>query len=168
MATAKQIKAARENIKKAQAAWKGMTSRQRALRQPEGRKRAKPGSKGSGEYYRIVVRPKEDFVSFRVQDVGDPGGLERVAGHRSSGSWATQAWLVSKEKAHKEGATLIPDDEDAKQLLDSLGSKPVHITGDIFKAKDRRNVPEREKPTAAQRRAQQANIKRAQAARSKK
>ncbi|MBI2589121.1 hypothetical protein HYW35_02880 [Candidatus Saccharibacteria bacterium] len=165
MATAKQIKAARANIKKAQAKWKSMSSRQRALRQPAGRQRSKPGTKGTGDYYRIVVRPKEEFVSFRVQDVGKTGGLERLAGHRSSGSWATQAWLVSKDKAHKEGNTLVSDDEDAKQLLENLGTKPIHVGGDIFRAKDRRNIPEAKKPTPAQRQAQRANIKKAQAAR---
>lgn len=167
MATTKQINAAKQNIKKAQAKWQSMSHRQRALAQPQGRKRAKPGSKGTGDYYRIVVRPKEQFVSFRVQDVGDPGGLERVAGHRSSGSWATQAWLIAKDKAHIDGDSLVADDEDAKKLLESLGSKPTLVKGDIFKAKDRRNVPEKEKPTAAQRKAQQQNIKKAQAARRK-
>lgn len=162
MATEKQIAAARENIKKAQAAWRGMTHRQHALAQPQGRARAKPGSTGKGAYYRITVRPKASFTSFRTQDVGGPGGLERVAGHRSSGSWATQAWLVSKELAHREGDTLVPDSIDVQNLLQTLGSKPVHVTGDIFKAKDRRNVPEREKPTAAQRKARSQNIKKAQ------
>lgn len=165
MATTKQSEDARRNIKKAQAAWKNMSHRQRALRQPEGRGRAEPGSLGTGEYYRIVVRPKEDFVSFRVQDVGDPGGLERVAGHRRSGSWATQAWLVSKQKAHVKDNVLIADDDDAKKLFESLSSKPELVKGDIFKAKDRRNVPEREKPTAAQQKAYASNIKKAQAAR---
>lgn len=165
MATAKQIKAAKANIKKAQAKWKSMSSRQRALRQPGGRKRARPGVRGTGDYYRIVVRPKKEFVSFRVQDVGKTGGLERLAGHRPSGSWATQAWLVSKHKAHKAGNVLVPDDKDAEKLLESLGSQPVHVRGDIFRAKDRRNVPERQKPTPAQRQAQRANIKKAQAAR---
>ena len=51
MATKKQIDAAKKNIKKAQAVWKTMTRRQRALAQPEGRKRQKPGSTGKGEYF---------------------------------------------------------------------------------------------------------------------
>jgi hypothetical protein len=132
------------------------------------KRRAKPGTRGTGAYFRIEVRPKGQFISFRVQDVGEPGGLERVAGHRSSGSWATHAWLISKDKAHVEGDTLVADDEDAEQLLSRLGSKPVHVKGDVFKAKDRQNVPEKSKPTAAQRKAQQENIKKAQAARRKK
>lgn len=94
--------------------------------------RAKPGTKGTGDYFRVIVRPKSQFKSFRVQDVGDPGGLERLAGHRSSGSWATHAWLISKDKAHLEGDKLVADDADAKKLLKSLGSEPIHTKGDIF------------------------------------
>jgi hypothetical protein len=165
MATEKQIEAARENIKKAQEKWQSMTHRQRALAQPQGRARAKPGTKGGGQYFRIVVRPKYEFVTFRDQDVGRPGGLERLSGKRSSGSWSTQAWLVSKQDAHMEGDKLVPDSDGAKNLLKTLGSTPVHQQGDIFIAKDRRNVPESEKPTVAQVRAWNANIKKAQAAR---
>jgi hypothetical protein len=40
----------------------------------------------------------------------------------------------------------------------------VHVAGDRFKAKPRRDIPEEEKPTPAMRRAQAANIKKAQAA----
>lgn len=165
MATTKQREAAKENIKKAQAKWKSMSSRQHSLAQPEGRKRAKPGTQGEGDYYRIVVRPKEEFVTFRNHDVGQTGGLQRIAGHRSSGSWSTQAWLISKKDAHVEYDRLIPDTEDAEDLLNKLSSKPIHEQGDIFSAKDRRNIPEKDKPTPAQKRAEAANIKKAQAAR---
>jgi len=164
MTTTKQREAAKQNVKKAQEAWQSMTPRARALRQPEGRGRMKPGTKGTGAYFRIVVRPKEQFSSFRFQDVGKPGGLQRLAGRRTSGSWDTQAWLVSKEFAHMEGEKLVPDHPDAKDLLKQLGSEPVHEKGDVFTAKDRRNVPEKEKPTTAQKRAQATNIKKAQAA----
>ena len=165
MATEKQRQAAKENIKKAQAKWRSMSSRQRSLAQPEGKERAKPGTTGEGSYYRIVVRPKEQFTSFRTQDVGDPGGLQRITGRRSSGSWATQAWLISKEYAHIEGGELVADNEETKELLKSLGSQTVHEKGDIFTAKDRRNVPEKDKPTPAQKKARLENIRKAQAAR---
>jgi hypothetical protein len=165
MATTKQLEAARRNIKKAQAAWRSMSARQHSLAQPEGRGRAKPGTKGTGAYFRIIVRPKGEFVSFRTQDVGEPGGLQRVAGHRRSGSWATQAWLISKTDAHVMGKRLVADSADAGELLARLGSTPQHQKGDVFAAKDRPNVPERAKPTPAQRRARSANIKKAQAAR---
>jgi hypothetical protein len=165
MATTKQREAARKNIKKAQAAWKSMSHRQHARSQPEGRGREKPGAKGQGEYYHVRVRPKDEFVTFRTQDVGEPGHVQRVAGKRASGSWDTQQWLISKEDAHVKGGKLIPDTAEAKEALAKLGSKAMHVKGDIFEAEPRPNVPEREKPTPAQQRARRANIKKAQAAR---
>lgn len=165
MATRKQRQAARKNIHKAQATWRSMSHRQHALAQPEGRKRKKPGTTGRGNYFHVAVRPKEKFVTFRTQDVGEPGHLQRVAGRRRSGSWDTIKWLISKEDAHVEGGRLIPDTQEARDLLAKLGSKPVHVKGDKFEAKPRPKIPESEKPTAAQRRAWSANIKKAQAAR---
>src|SRR5437879_12071219 len=109
MATQKQRAAARENIKKAQATWQAMSHTEHARAQPQGRGRKKPGTTGEGEFYHIQVRPKEEFVTFRTQDIGGPGHIERRAGKRESGSWSTQAWLVSKQDAHMEGDRLIPD-----------------------------------------------------------
>jgi hypothetical protein len=120
MATEKQIAAAKRNIRKAQTAWKAMSKAAHSRRQPEGRKRTKPGRTGEGDFYHIGVRPKEQFVTFRNQDVGEKGGIERVAGKRESGSWDTVKWLVSKDFAHVEGKTLVPDHEDAKALLKTL------------------------------------------------
>jgi len=136
--------------------------------QSNGRSRKKPGSGGSGNYYHVEVRDDDNFETFRTQDVGDEGHLQRVAGKRESGSWATVKWLVSKEDAHVENGKLIPDTKDAKDLIKKLGSQPVQVKGDRFEAKPRRNVPERSKPTAAQTRARRHNIKKAQAARHKK
>src|SRR5262249_909601 len=159
MATEKQREAARRNIRKAQAAWKSMSHTEHARAQPQGRERQKPGTRGGGEFYRVRVRPKDEFVTFRTQDVGDPGHIERVAGKRRSGAWPTQAGLVSKQDAPVEGNRLVPDTAEARDLFAKLGSKPVHLKGDIFAAKDGPNVPEREKPTPAQRRAQMQNIR---------
>jgi len=165
MATKKQIDAAKKNIKKAQAVWKTMTRRQRALAQPEGRKRQKPGSTGKGEYFRIEVRPKSQFTSFKTHDVGEPGGLQRITGRRSSGSWATVAWLIEKTDAHMtRDKQLIVTDRSAKTVLKSIREPIVHVKGDIFKAKPRKNVAEKDKPTSAQKRAYVANIKKAQRA----
>ena len=165
MATQRQRQAARKNIRKAQAAWRSMSSRQHARAQPEGRKRRKPAMGGHGNYYHVAVRPKGEFVTFRTQDVGEPGHIQRVAGKRGSGSWDTVKWLIGKEDAHVEHGKLIPDTQEAKKVLDELGSTPKHVKGDMFQAKPRPNVPERDKPTAAQRRARSENIKKAQAAR---
>ena len=165
MATEKQRQAARKNIKKAQAKNEKMSSTQRARSQPDGRSRQKPGSGGQGKYYHVEVREGGEFETFRTQDVGDPGHLQRVSGKRPSGSWATVKWLIGKEDAHVDDGKLIPDTRDAKDVIKKLGSKPVQIRGDRFEAKPRRNVPERSKPTAAQTRARRQNIKKAQAAR---
>ena len=166
--TQKQKAAALKNVKKAQAAWKGMTHRERALAQPQGRGRKKPGSTGKGKFFRIVVRPKSEFTSFRMQDVGQKGGLERLAGRRSSGSWDTVSWLISKEDAHVDAhGHLKITDQKAKSVLKNIRGRIVHVKGDIFKAHPARNVPESEKPTAAMRRAQKVNIKKAQLARKK-
>lgn len=165
MATQPQRQAAKKNIKKAQARWKKMSSRQHALAQPEGRARKRPGTTGKGDYYHVEVRPKSEFVSFRTQDVGRKGHVQRVAGKRSSGSWATAKWLIAKVDAHVRNGRLVPDTPAARKVLEGLGSKPVHVQGDRFKAKDRPNVPERTKPTPAQQRARRENIKKAQAAR---
>jgi hypothetical protein len=132
--------------------------------QPRGRSRAKPGSRGGGEFFHIEVRPRREFKTFRTQDVGSKGGIERVAGKRGSGSWDTQKWLISKEHAHREGRRLVGDTADARKVLKTLGAPPTHLNGDRFKAKDRPNVPERRKPTQAMRRARTTNIRKAQAA----
>jgi hypothetical protein len=127
-------------------------------------KRAKPGSRGGGRFFHIELRPANQFVAFRVQDVGTPGGVERVAGQRASGAWDTAKWLVEKSHAHVEDGQLIADSLEADKLFRSLGSAPVHIAGDRFRAKPRRDIPEAEKPTPAMRKAQLANIRKAQAA----
>src|SRR5436305_1945887 len=62
-------------------------------------------------------------------------------------------------------ARLVPGTQDARERLAKLGSEPRHVEGDTFVARPRRNVPEREKPTPAQRRARRENIQKAQAAR---
>ena len=165
MTTTKQRKAAKENIKKAQEKWQGMSRREHSLAQPEGRERAKPGSTGEGEYFRIVLRPKGEFTTFRTQDVGSKGHILPLAGKRSSGSWDIQTWVISKGDAHLKGDNLVADSEDSKKLIATLGARPRHVKGDVFEAKDRPNVPESKKPTEAQQRARLANIKKAQAAR---
>lgn len=165
MATRRQRAAAKRNIKKAQAKWKRMGHRARAIAQPQGRGRKKPGSTGQGQYYHITVRPKTEFKSFRVQDVGHKGGVQRVAGRRSSGSWATHKWLIAKTDARKVGRKLVGTSAEARRVLKTLSSEAKFMVGDKFAAKPRKNVPEKKKPTTRQKRARSRNIKRAQAAR---
>jgi hypothetical protein len=110
------------------------------------------------------VRPRAEFVTFRNQDVGSRGNIERVAGRRANGTWDTQKWLVGKTQAHRDGKRLAPDTAAARKVFSQLGSEPRHLGGDRFIAKPRRDIPESEKPTPAMRRAQLVNIKKAQAA----
>jgi hypothetical protein len=127
--------------------------------------RKKPGSGGEGEYYHVEVQPRGDFVTFRTQDVGRRGHIQRVAGKRTSGSWTTVKWLIGKKDAHRQGKKLVPDTKGARDVIEQLGSTPVHLSGDRFAAKPRSDVPEKNKPTPAQIRARRQNIKKAQAAR---
>ena len=64
-----------------------------------------------------------------------------------------------------EDGSLVADTSEARKVLGMLGSRPRHLGGDRFKASPRPNIPESEKPTAAQKRAWERNIKKAQAAR---
>ncbi|MEN9390530.1 MAG: hypothetical protein RLZZ283_630 [Candidatus Parcubacteria bacterium] len=131
------------------------------------KKRKAPGSTGKGKFYRVELRPKSQFTSFRVQDVGKKGGLERLAGHRPSGSWDTVAWLIEKSKATIIKGRLTITGAKEKSLLKQIKGPIVHVKGDIFKAHPL-NVPEAKKPTPAMKRAQKANINKAQKARRKK
>ncbi|MFN3656594.1 MAG: hypothetical protein ACK4UO_04985 [Pseudolabrys sp.] len=128
--------------------WQAMTTRA-----TKAHKRAKPGSRSGGRFFHIEVRPAREFVTFRMQDIGAPGGVERLAGQRANGSWDTQKWLLEKSHAHIEDGTLVADSVEAEKMLASLASAPVHVGGDRFKAKPRRDIPESEKPTPAMRRA---------------
>ena len=130
---------------------------------PRKNRRAKPGARGTGGFFHIQVRPNSEFVSFRNQDVGGRGGIERIAGRRANGSWDTQKWLIGKSEAHLDGKQLVADSVAAEKVLAQLGSVPRHLGGDRFIAKPRRDIPEDAKPTPAMHRAQAANIKKAQA-----
>ncbi len=131
-------------------------------------KRAKPGTKEEGKFYRITVRPKTQFVTFRNHDVGRRGHIQRIAGRRKNKTWDTQAWLIAKTDAHMRAGKLIGDTTEAKKLLAKLQTKPRKVKGDVFKAKARKNIPEKSKPTPAMKRAQKRNIKKAQTARRKR
>jgi hypothetical protein len=167
MATQNQIHAARQNIKKAQEIWQHMTSRQRSLRQPEGRSRKKPGVGKSGKYYRIIIRPKSEFTTFRTHDVGRSGHTQRIAGKRSSGSWATHTWLIDKKDAYVKNGYLKSNSSKIKKVLQNLRGPIKKLKGDVFQAKPRKNIPEKDKPTKKQQMARKENIKKAQNAKKK-
>ena len=144
---------------------KPFNSRKRLMSQQKARKKA--GSAGAGAYYQIEVLPKADFVTFQTQDVGRRGHIQRVAGQRSSGYWSTVKWLIDKDDAHVQDNKLVPDTKEAKIVIEQLGSEPVRMLGDLFKAKPRPNFREAINPAPAQTRARRENVKKAQSARRK-
>ena len=110
------------------------------------------------------MRPGADFSSFRYHDVGRPGHILRLAGHRPSGTWADAAWLIAKRNAHVEEGKLVGDTPPARQILKTVGPA-TQARSDRVRGRPRRNVPERAKPTRAQLQARSANIRKAQKAR---
>jgi hypothetical protein len=56
---------------------------------------------------------------------------------------------------------LVIDNPLARTALRGIRGPIKHLKGDIFTARPRRDIPESEKPTAAQRRARAANIRKA-------
>lgn len=79
-------------------------------------RRAKPGSRSTGRYFHIAVRPAREFVRFRIQDVGRRGGVQRLAGQRTNGTWDTQKWLIEKTDAHIENDQLVADTAEARKV----------------------------------------------------
>lgn len=86
-------------------------------------------------YFRIEIKSKNQFKTFRYHDVGEPGHILRLAGKKEDGSWDTQAWLISKKDAHIIDNQLIPDTQDAKKLVESLKSKPTFVKENVFQIK---------------------------------
>jgi hypothetical protein len=98
--------------------------------------REKPGSSGEGNYYHVEIVSPRGFETFRTQDVGRRGHIQRVAGKKSgSGSWQTVKWLIGKKDAHRRGDRLVPDSKGARDVIEQLGAQPVHLTGDRFKVR---------------------------------
>jgi hypothetical protein len=128
-----------------------MSKKQRSARQPKGTSRKKPGIGDDGSYYRVVLRPKSEFVKFRTHDVGREGHTKRIAGKRSSGSWATHSWLIHKNDANVEEDQLKTNDKKIKKILGSLRGPIKKYKGNVFRAKPRKNIPEKDKPTKKQR-----------------
>jgi hypothetical protein len=112
-------------------------------KQSSGTSRQKPGNTGRGDYYHIEVLPKTGFVTFRTQDVGDPGHIQRVAGKKESGSWQTVKWLIGKKDAHVRDDHLVGNTKDARNLIKELGAPPILIRGDRFKVKTPRGSKSR-------------------------
>ena len=144
----KQCAAARRNIKKSQVMWQSMTPRQHSRANPRTR------ADETRRHRRRRVLSHHRAAEGAVRDLPH-SRCRRTETHSASGrqmcKWVVGHADVAGEQgrhAHREGRRLVPDTKDAKNLFAKLSTSPKHVKGDIFEAKDRLNVPEREKPTA--------------------
>lgn len=91
-----------------------------------------------GKYYRIEVRPKEEFDLFRVRDIetDKSGHLECLLGrHKRSSRFIPVAWLVPKEDAHlSENGRLVIDRPGTRKVLKQIKVPIIHREGDFFHA----------------------------------
>ena len=106
---------------------------------------------GGGKFYHVIVRPKSQFVLFRNHDDGRKGHVERLAGKKKNGNWATHAWLVDKREAKIVDDILVGKNSKVQNVLSRLRRKPVWKNGDVFIAGPEINVREVDKPTPAMR-----------------
>lgn len=127
------------------------------------RRRLEPAS-GGGAYYHVRVRDKDQFERFRTHDVGARGGIRRIAGRRSDGSWDTHQWLIAKDRAHVEDGRLVADTADARQVLDQFGGEVRHIRADTFSARPRPDAVEPNRPPKALKRPRRRNSTKAKRA----
>lgn len=91
--------------------------------------------------YRITVRPKNQYTTFRTQEIVP--GLKRIAGRRFNGTWVTVTWLVSKDCARlDERECLIISNRKIHVLMDHIKSPIKPVDGDVFKAEPVLHAPE--------------------------
>lgn len=98
--------------------------------------RKEPGSTGEGQYFHIIVRPKEELTLFNTRDVGRPGHSLLVLGKSKEGKWLTHKWLINKNDAYinPEGK-LQSDDFKVQRILDYCDGCLVHKEKDIFEVR---------------------------------
>jgi hypothetical protein len=86
----------------------------------------------SKNYFRIIVRPEDKYKSFRHKDIGAQGRIIRVSGRKNSGSWDTQAWLISKDYAYQEDEKLIAESDEVRDLFEGFSGPPKRLEGDTY------------------------------------
>src|SRR3989344_5258231 len=98
---------------------------------------------GEKNFYKIELRPKSHFVAFKLEDVGEKGHTERLAGLRQNGHWDTAMWLVAKGDAKVAGDRLIITDPRAEAALEEVRVPILHEHDDVFKAQPRHHLSEK-------------------------
>lgn len=87
---------------------------------------------GEGKFFYIEILHSQEYKRFRIQNVSEKTGIERVRGQRANGLWETIKWIISKEIAHAEDGKLVADSEEAQELFDKIGIVPQHIEGNRY------------------------------------
>lgn len=88
-----------------------------------------------GQYYRIVVRPRDSFTAFKSEPMSDDGMLQQIHGRLPNKKWTTHAWLVDQKGANKKGSTLVGTTASVTHLFRVLNKKITHVEDDIYKLK---------------------------------
>jgi len=89
-----------------------------------------------GTYFRINVRPRNQFVEFNSEYVDKDNGIQQIVGKKPTGEWLTQSWIIDKSAAHVKSGALIADTKSVSKLLMVLDGSIKHIEGDVFELTD--------------------------------
>jgi|GEM_PF-4803962 len=81
--------------------------------------RARHISEWAKDYYRIKVRPKNQFSTFRIEHLTENDSIE-ITGKLADGSWGTQQWLINKGDVRIENGRLVADDDRIQDAIDHM------------------------------------------------
>jgi hypothetical protein len=81
--------------------------------------RARNMSDWAKDYYRIKVRPKNQFSIFRIEHLSENDSIQ-ITGKLADGSWGTQQWLINKGDVRLENGKLVADDERIQDAINHM------------------------------------------------
>jgi hypothetical protein len=81
--------------------------------------RARNMSDWAKDYYRIKVRPKNQFSTFRIEHLTENDSIQ-ITGRLADGSWGTQQWLINKGDVRLENGRLVADDDRIQDAIDLM------------------------------------------------
>lgn len=86
-----------------------------------------------GEYFRIIVRPRKKFLTFKSEPISSDGMLQQIHGQLPDKRWSTYAWLVNKQGAKAQEKTLVATTTSVTHLFRALNKKIIHVKDDTYK-----------------------------------
>jgi hypothetical protein len=81
--------------------------------------RARNMSDWAKDYYRIKVRSKNQFSTFRIEHLTENDSIQ-ITGRLADGSWGTQQWLINKGDVRLENGILVADDDRIQEAIDHM------------------------------------------------